>query len=236
MKKHITTFSLTDKVRIDVAGCGGTGSQMLVALARINHALVTLGGQGLVVRCYDPDVVSAANCGRQAFYEVDLGHNKAEVLSSRLRLCFPDFSVTGLAAAYNPMSGGYPYHYPHILISCVDSRKARRDIISKRNSVYHIDCGNGENYGQVILGAGTQELPWPEEAEPDLVAEGPEDDTPSCSMEEALSRQDLFVNDFAVRICSCLLWDLLRYGGTDIAGAFYSTNPVRVNPVLIEKE
>ena len=52
-------------------------------------------------------------------------------------------------------------------------------------------------------------------------------------MAEALEKQDLFVNDFAVRIASAILWDLFRHGGTDIRGAFYSLDPVTVNPIKI---
>ena len=117
----------------------------------------------------------------------------------------------------------------------MDSRKSRREICAARTShtLYHIDCGNGSNYGQVILGNG-KELPWPEVAEPDLIAEGPEDDAPSCSMAEALEKQELFVNDYAARIAGTLLWNLFRHGYTEIRGAYYNLNPVMVNPIKIE--
>ena len=111
---------------------------------------------------------------------------------------------------------------------------ARRAVSEKRNTRYHIDCGNGPDYGQVLLGCGSKLLPWPETAEPDLVADVPEDNAPSCSMAEALEKQELFVNDFAVRIASAILWDMFRHGGTDVQGAYYTTSPVRITPVMIK--
>lgn len=230
MKKHLYKSAGHGKTSIRVAGCGGSGSQMLISLARMDLALRNLGGDGFNVIAYDPDIVSSANASRQSFYSCDIGRNKAEVLAERLSLCFPGFQIAGIAKPFEKDS-----LFTNILISCVDSRAARRKIFAARHSVYHLDCGNGSNYGQVILGNG-QDLPWPEKVLPELVAKGVEDNTPSCSMAEALEKQDLFVNDFAVRIASAILWDLFRHGGTDIRGAFYSLDPVSVNPIKIQNK
>ena len=228
MKKHLYKKNGSGKTTLRVAGCGGTGSQMLISFARMDLALRNLGGEGLTVIAYDPDTVSPANAGRQSFYSCDIGKNKAEVLAERLRLCFPSFDITGIGKPFEKDS-----LFGEFLITCVDSREARRKIFAARHSHYHLDCGNGSNYGQVILGNG-KDLPWPEKVLPDLIAKGVEDNTPSCSMAEALEKQDLFVNDFAVRIASAILWDLFRHGGTDILGAFYSLDPVTVNPIKIK--
>ena len=228
--KHYFKIQTDGPARIAVAGCGGTGSQVLVTLARLDAALRALGGNGLHVDCYDPDKVSPANCGRQVFYDCDVGKFKSMVLAERLRLCFPGFEVQGEPCKF------HFYEYD-IMISCVDSRKARRDICKQRGKfrLYHIDCGNGADFGQVLFGNGTKNLPWPEVAEPDLVREGPEDDTPSCSMAEALEKQELFVNDYAARIAGTLLWNLFRRGYTEIRGAYYNLNPVMVNPIKIKE-
>ena len=228
MKKHLYKNNCHGKTTVTVAGCGGTGSQMLTALARMDLALRNLGGEGLSVTAYDPDTVSSANAGRQSFYSCDIGRNKAEVLAERLSLCFPGFQISGIAKPFEKSS-----YSGDFLITCVDSREARRKIFAASHRIYHLDCGNGANYGQVILGNGSRDLPWPEKVLPDLIAKGVEDNTPSCSMAEALEKQDLFVNDFAVRIASAILWDLFRHGGTDIRGAFYSLDPVTVNPIKI---
>lgn len=232
MKHYLNHHSIdARKIRIALAGCGGTGSQILVTLARMDLALRSLGGAGLKVECFDPDTVSAANCGRQSFYDCDIGRNKAEVLAERLTLCFPGFEVNAYAEKFH-VCIGTPF-----LISCVDSRKSRREICNIRHHLdcYHIDCGNGADFGQVLMGNGTKELPWPEIVEPALIASGPEDETPSCSMAEALEKQDLFVNDFAARIVGAMLWNFFRHGYTEIRGAYYTLNPLAVNPLKIEK-
>lgn len=228
--KHYFDIPTDRAVWIALAGCGGTGSQLLVALARLDLALRALGGVGLHVICHDPDAVSAANCGRQSFYDCDIGRNKAAVLAERLHLCFRGFNVTAKAKKYE-------FEGEKVLISCVDSRQSRREICNERGNrkVYHIDCGNGADFGQVLMGNGSKLLPWPEIAEPALIAPGPEDDAPSCSMAEALEKQDLFVNDFAARIVGVLLWNFFRHGYTEIRGAYYRLDPISINPLKIER-
>lgn len=227
MKRHLyEPQKYPGKTHIHLVGCGGTGSQMLTALARIDLALRNLGGDGLEVDIFDFDKVSKSNAGRQSFYSCDIGKNKSQVLANRHRLCFPEFTVRAYPDIYRP------YANCHILITCVDSRKSRRGIFQKRVTCYHIDCGNGPDHGQVILGNG-KDLPWPETVLEELISDTPEDDSPSCSMADALEKQDLFVNDFAVRCASQILWNLLRHGGTDIRGAFYMLNPLTINPLKI---
>jgi len=51
-------------VKVNLVGAGGTGSQMLTALARINQSLVALRHPGLFVRVFDDDIVTPANTGK----------------------------------------------------------------------------------------------------------------------------------------------------------------------------
>ena len=52
-------------VTVNLIGAGGTGSQVLTCLARLDTALRGLGHPGLFVTLYDPDTVTEANIGRQ---------------------------------------------------------------------------------------------------------------------------------------------------------------------------
>ena len=48
-------------VTVNLIGAGGTGSQVLTCLARLDAALRGLGHPGLFVTLYDPDIVTEAN-------------------------------------------------------------------------------------------------------------------------------------------------------------------------------
>jgi molybdopterin/thiamine biosynthesis adenylyltransferase len=60
-------------ITVNLIGAGGTGGQVLTALARMNHALIALGHAGLFVRVFDDDTVDSANLGRQLFTTAELG-------------------------------------------------------------------------------------------------------------------------------------------------------------------
>lgn len=53
---HVTVF---------IIGAGGTGSQVITNLARMDTALQASGHPGLHVTLFDPDTVTQANIGRQ---------------------------------------------------------------------------------------------------------------------------------------------------------------------------
>ena len=137
---------------IDVAliGAGGTGSQVLSGLARMNQALKALGSSGLHVRVFDGDGVSASNVGRQLFSPADIGKNKAIVLVTRLNMFF---GTNWEAYTFNVSKG---LRLPGgIMISAVDDVEARylvRDIGKNSGMVYWVDTGNTVNTGQVVLG------------------------------------------------------------------------------------
>lgn len=92
MKKiHFTDRYLLNPrhpVTVFVIGAGGTGSQVITNLARMNMALQALGHPGLHVTVFDPDTVSQANIGRQLFSETELGLNKAVSLVTRINRFF----------------------------------------------------------------------------------------------------------------------------------------------------
>src|SRR5476651_1398517 len=73
---------------VNLIGAGGTGSQMLTALARMNHALIALNHPGLFVRLFDNDKVEKANLGRQLFATAELKKYKAVALIERVNLFF----------------------------------------------------------------------------------------------------------------------------------------------------
>lgn len=213
------------RIRVDLVGAGGSGSQMLSALARINHALTALGGTGLYVRVWDPDTVEAPNVGRQLFCPSEVGLNKAVALAGR----FNRF--------YGTDWEGYPQKYdlgglvpPNIVITCVDNLKTRKETAAlfrrgnqgdEFTTFYWLDLGNARRTGQAVL--GSRKIPQPALKEVRTVEKLPlfseefdirsideKESGPSCSMAEALASQDLFINSALVQLSASLLWSLLR--------------------------
>ena len=112
-------------VTVNVIGAGGTGSQVLTCLARLDTALRGLGHPGLFVTVYDPDTVTEDNIGRQLFSPSDTGLNKAQCLVTRVN----NFFGNGWRAV--------PDIYPAIL------KDARRDNLANITR-----AGNGTEENQ----------------------------------------------------------------------------------------
>ncbi len=242
MSEHVLEAAYVEQqVQVLLAGCGGNGSQMLTGLARLNHALTALGHPGLRVEAFDPDTVSEANVGRQLFSPADVGLNKATVLVHRLNAFF------GLQWRATPtrIQRTTGYNTPTIVISCVDSRRARVNIdkIFSHQPAYWMDLGNRTADGQVVLGQWAPHakkearLPTVLELFPevgDLTL--PEDDAPSCSLAQALERQELFINQAVVTPALAILWTLFRFGRIAWHGAFVNLRSGRVQPLPVDPE
>jgi len=254
MTEHRLPSELLERpVIIHLVGCGGNGSQVLSGLARLDRGLRACGHPGgLRVVAFDPDDVSEANVGRQLFAPADLGQNKAAVLVTRLN-CFYSlgWEAAGIrwrrdAVQRSWAPGMAAVEAPDILISCVDTAAARREIHAEigqmfRRMRYWLDLGNEQQSGQVILGEPETlgadrkpRLPTVVEVFPELLdASRPEDDRPSCSLAEALESQDLFINQHVATWALQLLWVLFRKGRIAHHGAFINLSDGSVNPLPV---
>lgn len=228
------------RVNVSLAGVGGTGSEVLACLARVDYAIRELGHPGLSVTAYDGDRVERPNIGRQAFVPADLGHNKALTLIQRVNFLY------GLDWTAQPRHFSVPEDGERreidLLISCVDVAQFRADIgkrLRERSpGLLWIDTGNGEHSGQVILGklghwwGDDVGLPNVFDYHPELDGM-PDDGKPSCSLEEALASQDLPINRAIADVVMQLLWKLLRHGGLDQQGAYVDIRRGAVTPINI---
>lgn len=237
----------THRLTIALIGVGGTGSQVLTGLARIDYALQALGHPGLQVTAYDPDEVTAANIGRQLFSPADLGLNKANVLVTRINRFF------GLDWIAVPERYGKDAPSANITISCVDTVKSRLEIaktftgkgIDQHRRMYWLDFGNTTDTGQVILGTvHTIKQPESKQFETvdtlktvtelfDLKKVKDKDSGPSCSLAEALEKQDLFINSSLAQMGCDLLWKLIRNGIIEYQGLYLNLDSMKVNPIKI---
>src|ERR1700743_1553862 len=127
---HITDNYLINPpnpISVNLIGAGGTGSQMLTALARINHALLSLNHPGLAVTVFDDDRVSEANLGRQLFAGTEIGFYKSVILVNRINRFFG----TNWKAVTNRFANGMPEERKakaNLYITCVDTAAASFNI------------------------------------------------------------------------------------------------------------
>jgi hypothetical protein len=130
---------------VTVVGCGGTGGFAAESLCRLlpEHTDLVL---------VDHDRVEERNLTRQCFVREDLGRFKSETLARRLAQKF------GRPVGYSTLPvAAVDMKLPGLIIGCVDNGLARRDIArAVKRMIYDkswwVDAGNGENYGQVIIG------------------------------------------------------------------------------------
>lgn len=236
----ITERGLTLPVKVLLIGCGGTGSELVDALCRLHYALLHLGHpSGLSMLIQDSDSVSPFNVGRQRFVPSDVGRNKAEVLAQRYGLMF------GIPIRYSTRKAGVSHITEFgdfdLVITAVDKASFRTRMAAhwrtrKTNTIW-LDCGNGKADGQVCMGhLGVPQgdrLPNALDLFPSI-ATTPDDDQPSCSMEQALSSQSLFVNRWMADIAATLLVRLFTNGAVTEHGAFINMSRLTVNPIRID--
>ncbi len=229
-------------IKILLVGCGGNGAQILMGLASLETALRAISSRSLHVTVVDDDVVSEANLGRQPFYRCDLGNSKARTLTERINLAH------GLSwrAVHGRAPGAIKVADADILITCVDTASARRALGAElatgtTRPAYWMDLGNRAGDGQFIIGCPRREngqhqdggrLPTVLDYFPEIADESlPDDNSPSCSVAEALERQSLFVNRVLASHALALLFDLIGRGSIGHAGAFINLASGQCAPI-----
>lgn len=234
------------EIKMALVGCGGTGSRVLTGLAELHVALTALGHPGFRVTVFDDDLVSESNVGRQAFYMADIGLPKASVLTHRVNLAF-GLGWEAVCERFPVNAYGTSWD---IVIGAVDTRVSRRDIHNFMRSAhtrYWCDLGNTSDSAQVVLGEPLRHwekawdrpnrLPTITDLFPDILDESvPDDNMPSCSMAEALERQELFTNRMVADAALNLLWRLFRYGQIDHHGCFLNLKTSRMTPLPCDAE
>jgi len=249
---HPYLLNPTHPITVALVGCGGTGSQVLTCLARMDFALRGLGHPGFYVQAYDPDAVTESNFGRQLFSPSEIEHNKAAALITRVNRFF------GLAWEAHAI----PYctetieaiDPANMIVTCVDTVEARialaelwdEDVRGGREyneGFYWLDFGNTQKTGQAVLGTWNeikqpsgqpQKLPTVLELFYDEFERATEEDQgPSCSLAEALNRQDLFINSTLAMLGMDILWKLIRETRIEYHGVFLNLETMKVNPIPV---
>jgi len=243
---------------VNLIGAGGTGSHVLTVLAKIHTSLIALQHPGLFVRVFDEDIVTSANRGRQLFADAETGLPKAVALINRVN-CFFGTDWKAVTMEFNKAnSTRLQGSKAHITVSCVDKVQARFEIAEilqqqnkhngyyRDNACYLMDFGNGRHTGQVVLATigkieqpaskkfiTVDSLPLPTEEFKELFEAAKEDNTPSCSLAEALTKQDLFINASLADLGGSLLWQLLSEGVIENRGFFLNLRTLKTEPLKV---
>ncbi len=248
-------------ITVNLIGAGGTGSQVLTLLARMDAALRGLGKPGLYVKVYDPDVVAPSNIGRQMFYPSDIGLPKSDCLVSRINAglgtdwvaeqrIFPEwirsFREDDLANIYITCTDNTDSRFTldRLLDQVAENTKKSHD--DHRKPYYWFDMGNARTTGQAIVGTIPQAIKQQSSKKFETVGSLPRvtaldgygnasatDNGPSCSLAEALHQQDLFINSIIAQHGVHLLWKMLRDGLTAFHGVYVNLDTLTVNPVPV---
>lgn len=216
---------------------------------------------GLLVRLFDADTVAAPNIGRQGFIPSELGMNKALALISRYnRSLGSNWKAFDYHYNRDNLYRLEAYLAADFTIGCVDDTETRFEIVEllkahkpKRllqqgANYYYMDLGNTKDTGQFVLSTVIKipqrknakysvegELPFITDIYGELLRESAKDEQqgPSCSVQEALSKQDLFVNPILTNHAGDYLWKLLREGETYYWGGAINLRTGTVNPLPI---
>ncbi|MFL6600804.1 MAG: PRTRC system ThiF family protein [Steroidobacteraceae bacterium] len=244
---HTPNNWLDHRIRVLLLGAGGTGGEVLYALARLHTMLLEFGHvSGLHVTLMDGDTVSRANIGRQRFYRCDIGYPKASVLIQRHNLAFMlDWRAVDQNWTAKRGDGLWLGRYD-LVISCVDRAAVRVELARAGRSLQvpllWMDFGNGQHTGQCILGhlggaAGSPALRLPNvyDLYPELV-DVDDDAAPSCSSMEAIRHQDLFTNPLLAEAGISLLWKLMHTGSTTTHGVFIDAREPCVSGLPIDPD
>lgn len=206
------------EVHFVMVGCGGTGSWLAPAVARMMR-VIKESGRDVSALFVDPDFIEEKNIPRQNFCDAEIGYPKAQTLAARYGVAWgieiesitSHFSNTMISSKWNRLT---------VLIGCVDNAAARQEMAQtlKVNGVetppqlWWLDCGNRRESGQTLLGSTAdpramqhafpvdslcQQLPSPAWQCPDLLKPQPEElsnHNLSCAELALANAQGLIVN------------------------------------------
>ena len=226
----VTPLLLPADVPICIAlvGCGGTGSHLALALARLaSHVAQTAGAPQLSLCFIDGDTVDARNVGRQLFSPAEVGLSKAVTLADRLNTALglriaaiPEMATVDLlnhtpvvppAAAIGVLVGA---------VDGVEGRQALHAALTAGRWRFWLDCGNHEASGQVAVGTTTTRMrslvatglathvPAPSLQFPELLRTVPRRQH-DCAAAMIDNAQSLMVNQMMAAIASEYVYDLV---------------------------
>lgn len=216
---------------VALVGCGGTGSHIAQALARIAvHA--AQGGQEPRLIFIDGDEVEEKNVGRQLFTPHDVGRNKAMALAERFGRLFglrieaiPEMATIDVLKRLWPKGNPFQHEQVGILVGAVDSAVARKTMhaaLGAQPWAIWLDAGNHEYAGQVSVGTASNHylvkpavaglctsLPAPSLIDPEILEATPPKRRADCAAAVEDNLQGLMVNTQVAAVAAVYLERLI---------------------------
>jgi len=244
------------KVRLILAGCGGTGSFAALHLARLGYVLRE---KGLEVKLMfvDFDTVEAGNIGRQNFCPAEIGQPKAATLAWRYASAF-GLDIQPVVERFRALVGNSirygGYNEMTVVIGAVDSPGARQEIrqMPWGSKCWWLDSGNDLANGQVLLGNWHQPqttidplgfatmVPLPSVQEPGIIEQGSKgagEQGSSCAELLIEESQSLMINQMMASWLGAYLSRLLVSQDLDVMATYVNLNgAVRSVPITGERQ
>ncbi|MBN1880435.1 sulfur carrier protein ThiS adenylyltransferase ThiF [bacterium] len=114
-------------VCVGIAGCGGLGSNVAVALTR--------AGVGRLILA-DMDRVEASNLNRQHFFLSDIGRFKTDALAAHLRAINPEIGIDMHANEVTPDNMAGIFGQADILVEAFDRAEAKAWLIRRWHKLF----------------------------------------------------------------------------------------------------
>jgi len=128
---------------VGIAGCGGLGSNVAVALTRagVGHLILA-----------DFDKVEPSNLNRQSFFQRDIGRSKVEAIADQLRAIQAGIFLDLHDSEVTPENAAKIFGGADLLIEAFDDAASKVRLIEAWTRAFpdrHIVCGNGlAGYGR----------------------------------------------------------------------------------------
>ncbi|MCE5228711.1 sulfur carrier protein ThiS adenylyltransferase ThiF [bacterium] len=118
------------RARVGIAGCGGLGSAVAIALARL--------GVG-VLRLVDYDIVEPSNLNRQQFFIDQIGRMKTDALAENLARINPYVKTESIQMRLNRANIAPTFADCDAVAECFDDPIAKRDMtVAMRHDLPHV--------------------------------------------------------------------------------------------------
>ncbi len=114
------SFEKLQKATIAIAGCGGLGSNVAVALVR--------AGVGKLI-IIDFDQVEVSNLNRQHYFQADIGKKKVDALSNQLHNINPNVIIESYCEELTPQNVPSHFKVAQLCIEAFDRAEAKSWLI-----------------------------------------------------------------------------------------------------------